>query len=252
VDEAPGPVRVSPAPEHHAPPPYRPLSVLAVTALVAAFLPGLLALSGLWWLAAPGLILGALAWSLLADGRKRGRGLALVATILSLAIGVWSFVGNRVAADALERGLDPFVRALAAPDPDEKERAETARWVGPNGGADAPSVWRRRLAAAGVGSKLDRLEVGSVWLGTLATIIAVPRGVAEVEPPPKADPIAPGDAVWVRAHFAGGDVWLALLPEGEARGRVEATERLSELFKALAGLGGDRRLRDVRVFRSVD
>lgn len=253
MEERREPVRMSSAPEHAAPPAYRPLSALAVTALVVALLLGVFAL-GLWWLAAPGLLLGVLAWTLLADGRKRGRGLALAAALLSLGIGVLSFMMSRAQAHAVERSLEPLVRAMAAPGEAEARR-ELERWAGPAAGPDAPDRWRQRLAAAGVGRTLARLEVGSVWLGPHASMIAIPRNVAEVPPLGAPEPPAVAEAIWIRAHFESGAVWIALVPEGEAKGVLEQTERLATLLAGLMEADGPAaavRVRDVRVFRSVD
>jgi hypothetical protein len=250
VDEVRGPPHGEPPPvrePYRAPPPYRPLSALAVTAIVVTVFGGILAFSGLWWIAGLGLILGAIGWSRLADGRKRGRGLALAAAVLSLLAGAGAFTLHRVTATELERAFDPFVRALATDD-----REELARWVDTPEGAEARlSTWRARMetAKSEAGAYAGRLEIGSVWLGAIVPFL-VPRGVEEVEPRGESTLENPAQAFWIRAHFERGPIWLALVPSPSDSGKGAKAEALSEFLEPLArDRGAHARVHDVRVFR---
>jgi hypothetical protein len=202
-----------------------------------------LAFTGLWWLAVPGLLVGALGWSTLAHGRKRGRGLALFAAIASLLAGGTAFTIHRLLVDELERDLDPFVRALVSDD-----RAELERWLASSEEASTRlPTWKARIDAvrAEFGAYAGRVEVGSVWMGAL--VVAMPRDIEEV--PPRGDrSIEVGQALWIRAHFERGPVWLALLPPGASvRGSV-AVQALSDLMEPLAA-GSRTVVGDVRAFR---
>jgi hypothetical protein len=240
-DRQDAPRAATAAPEHAAPPPWRPLSALAVTAFVVAVFGGFLAFLGMWWLAVPGLLLGAVAWSTLADGRKRGRGLALAGAVLSLGAGVGAFVVHRLASEGFETALEPFVEALVRDD-----AAALSRWI-PEAlpREEIVARWRARMSAAreSAGAYAGRLEVGDVWWGSLVTMIAPPRSIEREFGPPEPERIAPGSALWVRVHFEREPLWLALLPPPGSRG----TEGLQDLVKSLGG-NGLPRVGDVRVF----
>jgi hypothetical protein len=245
VDDRPEALRAaSAAPAHDAPPPYRPLSALAVTALVLAVFGALLAIGGTWWIVVPGLVLGALGWSALAHGRKRGRGLALAAAILSILAGVGSFVAHRLTSEGLETALEPFVEALVRDD-----RATLSRWLPETlPREEILARWRERMAGARerAGGYAGRIEVGDVWWGAFVTTFAPPRDLGAELGPGGEDPPGLGQAFWLRAHFERAPVWVALLPppgQEDRKGVVEMLERLAK--------HGTLRVRDVRLFATA-
>jgi hypothetical protein len=79
----------------------------------------------------------------------------------------------------------------------------------------------------------------------------VPRDIAEVAATGAPEP-SPGEAIWVRAHFGTGALWLALVPAGKAEGLRDVQERMRSSFESLRGEGATVRLADVRVYRPVD
>jgi hypothetical protein len=99
----------------------------------------------------------------------------------------------------------------------------------------------------GLGAFEGRVEIGSVWLGVYAALVGVPQGVEEVAPR-GASAIEPGGAFWIRAHYARGPLWLAVVPPGEhAPGQEEA----QAIFRLMSGVAkrSVAEVGDVRVFR---
>jgi hypothetical protein len=243
-DRQDAPRAATTAPAHAAPPPYRPLSALAVTAIVVAIFGAVLAIGGTWWIVLPGLVLGALAWSALSSGRKRGRVLALAAAVLSLVAGVGAFVMHRLMAEGLETSLEPFVEALVRDD-----AQSLSRWL-PEGlpRDEILARWRERMAATRgrVGGYAGRIEVGDVWWGALVTTFAPPRDLGPEIGPGDERPPGIGQAFWLRAHFEKGPVWIALLPPPGHEGPHAVREMVARLAKH-----GTLRLRDVRLFASL-
>lgn len=232
----------SAAPEHAAPPAYRPLSAGAVTALVLAILLAIPALLGVWWLEAVPLLLVVLAWSGISSGRRRGRGVAVFAGVLAVAVGATSYFAMKAYVAQLETDFDRLLTAL-----EKDDRQELAKWVVKDAEVD-PTVtrWVASYAAtrARGGAYASRTIVRPGFLGPLGGLFSVPEGIVDATDATRA---VPGvlRAVWFEAAFPNARVWVAgvMFPDD-----AEVSE--SDASAALEGMsdGGHFRFRDVRFF----
>jgi hypothetical protein len=195
------------APQHDAPPPWRPLSAGAVTALVLALLLAPVALLGPWWVEILPLVVGAGSWWAIADGRRRGRGIAIVACVIALVAGTASLLYLGQARDLIVVQFDGFLRALSRDD-----RAEVATWV--IAGEDAPAAvarWRERLQAVEreAGPYGQRVEVDWGLWGPMVGLLAAPDGDLVEIGAPEGGPRPALGTLWVRAGFARERCWAA-------------------------------------------
>jgi hypothetical protein len=230
------------APQHDAPPPWRPLSAGAVTALVLAVLLAPIAYLGPWWVEILPLVIGAASWWAIADGHRRGRGLAIAACVIALIAGTFFLINLGNARDLVVAGSDGFLRALARDD-----RAELSGWV--IAGADRPASvarWRERMQAIEreVGPYGQRVEVDWGLLGPMAGLLAAPDGdLVEVGAPADRPRPALG-AMWVRAAFTRERCWAVfeLGREGEPLGFDDLKDAESDKPVPI--------VRDVRFYRA--
>lgn len=217
------------APEHAAPPAYRPLSGGAVTALVLAIVPGLGAMFGLWWLEAVPLAIVLLSWPAISAGRRRGRGLAITAGIIAAVAGGLGFLIAHEGRKAFEAQFDGLVTAL-----DKGDRAEIDRWVADGVDKDAVAKeWTAALAAAKAiaGPYAGRTIVESGWLGPVGAVFGVPDGVVDVVDPSRPVPIL-GTALWFQVAFQKETLWGACVIAKDAQSLGEAKDALAKKQQA--------------------
>ena len=221
---------------------YRPVSALAVVALVLAIAFLVPALAGPWWAEAVPVVVAALAWRRAGRRGLRGRGAALAAIVVAVLVGGFSFVGHRSIEAAAGEQFDSLARALDSGRPEE-----VAKWVA-KGEEPTPAVerWsaRMRAAHAEAGAYAGRFRVGSVVWGSLAHVLAAPAGVGEELAPAGTGRPEPLRTFWARAEFEKGTLWFAFVlgAGGEAGGAYEA------LVKGV-NHRDTRYVRDVRIFR---
>jgi hypothetical protein len=230
------------APVHDAPPPLRPVSMGAVAALGLALVLAIPAFIGAWWLEILPLAVGAASWWAIADGRRRGRGVVILACVLAAVAGTTALLWLGGARRGFEGHLDLLLRALAKDD-----RAELSAWVlDGEDRAAAVARWRERMQAAEreAGAYGQRVEVAWGLWGPAIGLITPPDGdLVEIGAPPGAEKPAPG-SYWVRAAFAREHLWAAI-----ELGRKGSPLSLEDVKRAPPG---DRIpfLREVRFFRA--
>jgi len=230
------------APQHDAPPPWRPLSAGAVTALVLAVLLAPIAFLGPWWIEILPLVIGAASWWAIADGRRRGRGLAIAACVIALFAGTTALLTLGKARDLVATQFDAFLRALSKDD-----RAQLSGWV--ITGADGPAAiarWRERMQAIEreAGPYGQRVEIDWGLLGPMVGPLAAPDDdLVEVGAPADRPRPALG-AMWVRAAFTRERCWAVfdLGREGEPLGMGDVGETAPDKPLPI--------VRDVRFYRA--
>ncbi len=236
------------------PPPYRPLSGGAVTALVLSLLMAIPAFIGLWWLMALPLLVALLSWAGVSSGRRRGKALLYIALILAVGIGATAWWMQGALAKQIDQGVAPFFVAL-----DKDDRPTLDKWALES--MDRPAaydLWKSRLEAARkeAGPWSGHLRLDRGWTGVMMRLLVPPRGATEVEPV-GAKSIDIGKALWFCAPHSREDVWLAL-ELGEPGTFDDAHKEFwSRVIGSSAGVGGpkdglgggQRLVRDVRVFR---
>lgn len=236
------------------PPPYRPLSGGAVTALVLALLLALFAYAGVWWLMVLPVLVVALAWPGVSSGRRRGKVLLWITLALSVGLGGISYLNQRHAAEELDRALTPLMTAI-----DKDDRVTLEKWALESVPKPAAfDLWRSRLenARKEVGTWSGSLRIDPGWVGVSMGLFLLPGNVVEVEPVGPA-PIDHFKAAWLRAPHAREDLWIAV-EIGESGKETEGLKDFARWLDARTrGVGGPkdavvagpRFLRDVRVFR---
>ncbi|MCC7139878.1 MAG: hypothetical protein IT460_15755 [Planctomycetes bacterium] len=236
------------APEHDAPPAYRPVSGGAVTALVLAIVLALAALSGFWWSEALALVVAALSWRSIASGRRRGAGIAITAAVIALAAGLYAFVAHRAIAATFEKSFDGLLTALA-----QDDRAALRPWAAKGEDADvAAQRWKKAYdrVAAEAGPYGGRVDVHATWVGALAAIFAPPGAaivdVVNAESPPP-DPLT---AVWFEAAFQRERVWVALEAPPTSAAPQQTSEALQDAVRASPDHPTPAIVKEVRFFRA--
>ena len=227
---------------YDAPPAYRSFSAMAIVAFVLALVCGLFALGGLWWTEVPAALLGFFACAGTGPAGKRGRGLAVAATVIAVLGGGVGFWIQRMTATAFEQAFLPFAQGLAADD-----RAELARWAPEEDPKPDVATWARRMDSAKqeLGKFTGRIEFGNVFWGIYAAMLMVPAHGDEYEPKGDAQ-VRLFEAIWFRAGFEKGDAWVSL-----SVGKKDSMpgEGLKEFGKAFTK-EPPRFVRDVRIFRA--
>jgi hypothetical protein len=230
-------------PAYRAPPPVARTSALAVVSLVLTLVFLLPAVAGPWWVEAIPFAFAFAALRKTARTGLRGRGLAILALVLSPIVAGLGFLAQRDFARIAEERFDGFLHALDAGKPDL-----TDAWLVP--GEDAAAArdrWTKRLDAArqAVGG-YRRVQVGSRLWGSLFESITTPDALGEEYGPKGLGPPEDLRTFWARAEFERGAVLLAFRlgkgeePGGSAQALIEGEQK------------GDRRIvRDVRLFREV-
>lgn len=232
------------APEHDSPPAYRPLSGGAVTALVLALLLAIPAMIGVWWLEAIPVLIVLLSWSGFSSGRRRGKGLALVAGGIAVTVGGFAYASTRAIATEFERQFDRLMTAL-----EQGDRKELTEWI--VAGPEREATVDKCLAAyAGLrgrfGAYASRTKVlPSPW-GPLHGALAAPDGVVDAVDAARAVPSS-WRAIWFEAGFSKAKVFVAGIMFAD-----DAEVKEQELDASMAGMkGGEQlrfRFRDLRFF----
>ncbi len=229
------------APEHAAPPAYAPLSGGAVTALVLALLLAIPAMAGVWWLEALPLLVVLLSWSAISGGRRRGRGLAIVAGALALTVGAWSYVSVRATVAKLEADFDVLMTAI-----DKGDRKQLEGWLVKDAPADTVDRWVSGFATARarVGAYASRTVVAPGIGGPVVSMLMPPSAVVDAVDPAR-PPLGFGRALWFQAACQKERLWVAglLLPEGTDTSDADAKAAVGDLDG-----GGHVRFRDVRFY----
>ncbi len=222
---------------------YRPVSALAVVALVLAVAFMVPAFAGPWWAEILPVALAVVAWRRAPRRGLRGRGAALAAIVVAVLVGGFSYVGHRSIEAAAGEQFDALARALDSGKPEE-----VAKWVA-KGEEAAPAVerWsaRMRAAHAEAGAYAGRFRVGSVVWGSLAHVLAEPAGVGEELAPTGTGRPEPMRTFWASAEFEWGTLWFAFVlgTGAETGGAYEA------LVKGVQDRD-TRYVRDVRIFKN--
>lgn len=229
------------APEHAAPPAYTPLSGGAVTALVLALLLAIPAMAGVWWLEVLPLLVVLLSWSAISGGRRRGRGLAIVAGALALTVGAWSYVSVRVTVAKLETDFDVLMTAL-----DKGDRKELEGWIVKDAPADSLDRWVRDFATARgrAGPYAARVIVAPGIGGPIVSMLMPPSSVVDAVDAAR-PPLGFGRALWFQAVCQKQRLWVAglLLPDGTDPSEADAKAAAGDLEG-----GGHVRFRDLRFY----
>ncbi len=230
------------APEHDAPPAYRPLSGGAVTALVLALLLAIPAMIGVWWLEAIPLLLVLLSWSGVSSGRRRGKVVAIIAAAIAVTVGGWAYVTARAISAEFETHFDRLMTAL-----EQGDRKELASWVVEGPERDA-TVDRCLAAYAGLrgrfGAYASRTKLQPSMWGPLHAAVSTPDDIVDAVDPARA---VPGTlrAVWFEAGFSKARVFVAGMLFGD-----DAEVKEQDLNASMDGMktGGHVRFRDLRFF----
>lgn len=230
------------APEHDAPPAYRPLSGGAVTALVLALLLAIPAMIGVWWLEAIPLVLVLLSWSGISSGRRRGKAVAVIAGLVAVTAGGWAYLTARAITAEFETQFDHLMTAF-----EKGDRKELSAWV--VDGPDRDATVDRCLAAyAGLrgrfGAYASRTKLQPSKWGPLHGAVSTPEGIVDAVDPARA---VPGTlrAVWFEAAFSKARVFVAglLIPD-------DAEVKEADINASMDGMktGGHIRFRDLRFY----
>lgn len=229
------------ATQHDAPPAFRPMSGGAVTAIVLAFLLILPAVLGLWWLEGLPVLIAALSWGPISDGRRRGGGIAIAACVIAILAGLGCLAIHRGVASKIESKAGEILTAIQKDD-----RALLEPWAveGPDK-AERLARWRSRMAEA---EKVAGPFAGSTsarmgMLGPMVSMMLPPEGPTEVGEGSGAKPEV-GSTVWIEAKFSRESLWVAFEVNQE-----EATG--SSVEKAVQGGHPPPILREVRFFRAA-
>jgi hypothetical protein len=213
---------VTPPPQG-APPGWRPLSGLALTAFIVSLLLGTAAFfSGAWWLAAVAALLAVAGILRAVPARFRGRGFAITGLVISLTFGSCAYLAQatfRATATRLSTGVMRVLNADVA----EDVRTERLRdWLHPTA-IDAGAIETLRARWADLVSKMGpytgEVEAGST-LGGHISILVGPQDGALVESDDSSRGLpdmatSAGKIFWTRATFEKGVVHVAVFLEGE-------------------------------------
>jgi len=213
--------------EYSGPPPYVPVSGLAVTALVLSIVLFFVALFGPWWCEIVPILLVVLAWGALARRARRGKTVAIIALVLALLGGGIAYY--------LQKGISTFVGEQVAPVVvaiGKGDRAEIATWLpeGPERDAKIDRwVARAKAAQAAEGAFSGELQIPFNLWGFMGGLIAKPDVREEFEPKGELPPRT-GSTFWMRAPCAKGDVYVAF--------DCGSPERFQEATREMQGTPG--------------
>lgn len=192
------------------------MSGLALTAFILSLLAGVGAiLSGLWWLAAICAVLSMWGISAAVPTQFRGRGFAIAGLVISLLLGSCAFMFQRAMLSAPGMVIDPILRAADATTlTDAERRDQIFPWF--TAEAQAAGEYERFLerfaaARAAYGAYADKVETGTLFSSYLQ-LVSPPdaEAVEEIAPPGTQDLLVIGRALWTRAQFEKGQVYVAL------------------------------------------
>jgi hypothetical protein len=236
------PPETSRAPSHPAPAErWRPLSGIAITAFILS-LAGILFAFALWWVEAFPLLLGISAYRFTGLGRKRGRGFATAAIVISIATAGSAYAFQSAFRGHVRTVAEGVLASLSAHD----DKALDA-WLDADAAEKgAGERLRRRFEAvvAGSGRYLGPVELGSVWTG-ISPLLEPPSSADEILEPAAKDRNAPYalGTIWVRAKFERETLLVGFVPRGGGQ------QGLTAAAEALAQRGVTRVVSDVRFFR---
>jgi hypothetical protein len=198
----------TPAPMHRAPvDTWRPVSRLAVGALLASVALAVPAMIGLWLLMAVPLTLGVVALLRVDPALRRGRGMAFWAVGIAAAVGIFSFtahVGLARSSEAVANNVLAALRSGDAKHVDAQFHAQARE-----AGTPARVTERYRAAQERFGRYEGIVGSGIPWLGGTAALYA-PTGIRQVGD--EGDPPGIGGDLWLwaRARFERGEVHVAV------------------------------------------
>ncbi len=228
--------------------PEKPVSILAILALILAFVSGFVSLVGIWQAALVPVAVAAIALLIIKKTGKRGRLPAIFAIIVSSIFGSCAWLGHSKGISMFSEPPRAVLEILADGQASESERdARLAAWAAPDAVAAQPDLverWRDAYAAVAqeFGAWQGDVEAGDHQIGFLALWTA-PEVGAPIPAERATEPAASGGSVWVQAAFAKGAVWVELVFLGGAEDLREA------VTKELA-LGSPRPIvSDLRFFR---
>jgi hypothetical protein len=218
------------------------MSAGAIVALVLALVLVPFALSGPWWLEILPLVIGAASWWAIAEGRRRGRALAVIACVVAVLAGVGALLLLGAARSEMQTKFAEFLGQVSKGDPKELEG-----WV--LEGEDPPTTvakWRARMAAAemDVGPYGQRVDVEWGLFGPYIGLVIPPRrdeveevGGTATDPWPR-----PG-TIWFRSVFARDVLWTAVV-WGKEQGDPDLEKVLKDKGRKKIPI-----VRDLRFFR---
>lgn len=237
------PMRPPTAP--NAPSGWRPMSGLAITALIASIVLGVVAFFW-WWAAVVPLALSLLAVVKAVPARFRGRGLAIAGVVVSLLFGSCAFMAHATFRTLATDVTEELLRPLAATDLDEAERDHRLKdWVTERAVEEGVLDHVKARFAAVVerlGPYQGNLRAGSTFSGILA-VMGGPRdgGLAQVDDEEATTlEVLPGSALWSVASFERGDVHVALF--------LGDPQDATKLQQALAAGSKTRVVKDLRFY----
>ncbi len=207
-----------------------PISILAVIAFLSSFIAGPLAYMAGWKVVLIPIAIAALALMLIRASGKRGRLLAIFGLLVATGFGSCAWLAHYKGSDeltAVPRGLLGILsdKGMTA----EAKDTALATWAWPKALEENPGLpasWRARFAKieSELGAWSGEVVHGDHQVGFNAIFMPPTHG-EEIEPPrgaPAASALVPGGAVWVKAPFAKGTIWVcAVLLTGDGDFREE-------------------------------
>ena len=213
---------VSPPPQG-APPGWRPLSGLALTAFIVSLLLGTASFfSGAWWLAGVAALLAIAGLMRAAPARFRGRGFAIAGLVISLGCGSCAYFTQKQFSGMATRLAGGVMRVLDA-DVAEDVRTERLRdWLHPTAiDAGQMDILRTRWAdlESKMGPYTGEVEAGSTFGGHMGILIGPQdASLVQSDDPERGRPdmaTSAGKIMWTRAAFEKGIVHVALFFQKE-------------------------------------
>jgi hypothetical protein len=221
-----------------------PISILAVLAFFSSFIAGGLSFMLGWNVVLIPIALAGLALMLMRSNGKRGRILAIFGLLVATGFGSCAWLAHYKGSDeltAVPRGLLGILADKSTTV--EAKDAALATWMWPKALEDNPALaasWRARFAKieSEFGAWSGEVAHGDHQVGFNAIFMPPPHG-EEIQPPagaPAASALAPGGAVWVKAPFAKGPIWVcAVLVTGDDDFREEHFRAYKDGVHAVAG-----------------
>ena len=194
--------------QHRAPPPYRPMSGMAIFAFVLSLI-GILAGLFFWWVPLIPLALGIIVLTTVSSDTHRGRGFAMFAIGIAVITGIFFYTSQAAVRGVAVEVSGSILTALSSEATDAEKDAVLKGWILPETLEKKPELLgeiRARFArvVAEYGKYQHPPEVGSLFSGWVMMIVP-PEGTKGTEigrlEGEKAPFPEPGQCIWVRARF---------------------------------------------------
>ncbi len=210
------------------------MSGLALTSFILALILGFFAVFlGLWWLAVLTGVLGIWGMRRADPTRFRGRGFAITAIVLSVIGAILGYSMTSLFQSEIQRITTDICRTLDADGVEEDKRVHRLNdWIHERvveEGVAEQVLARWRKVEERMGAYVEPLEPFSIFAGYFGALTPPSdAGLVDVDDPTKGVPAfsAGKVAMWGRAKFEKGTVYIGLFIYGEGGSSLDVQSRL--------------------------